>query len=349
MADDRGLRAGVPPVTEGVAALRRAGAAASGPRRPGDGLPLLHPGPAGAGPPGGVAAATRHAAGPDPHGVRPPARCRRRRDPRVLGAGGDGHGRTPGPRRVPRRRADGGTEEGHHRARTALLRPLGPRPGPARQPGHRLRGCPPPRGRRRIRPGRRPRQQCGGGGTAVPGHRRAPRRQRPQPPGRRRARGDRGGTGRGRGQRRERHHPDRPAVDRLPPRPGPHRRLPGLPAARRCPLPHHPRPHGGPVTDRRGPSDRGGGRHPSPAGAAPQGPHHRHPGPATARRRTRRPLPPVLRRPLRRRPRRHHPRPPHRLARPRSGCPLPGRRARTPPHGPDNVSCVVADVVETAP
>src|SRR5687767_8682303 len=56
-ADDRGLREGVPTVTEGAAALRRAGAPAPGPGRPGHRLPLLRKDRGGGGTRGGVAGA----------------------------------------------------------------------------------------------------------------------------------------------------------------------------------------------------------------------------------------------------------------------------------------------------
>ena len=88
------------------------------------------------------------------------------------------------------------------------------------------------------------------------------------------------------------HHAHGDAVRGQPARPGPHRRLAGLPAPRRRALADHQGRHVRPVADRRGPDHRGGGAH-APAALAAAARHDRaghrarrsrcaRPGPATA-------------------------------------------------------------------
>ena len=144
------------------------------------------------------------------------------------------------------------------------------------------------------------------------GHRRAgaPRRRRPRRrPARRAARGHRRRqpaiTRRRRGLPRPRghgHHAHRDPVRRRPARPRPRRRLARLPAARRRALADHARRHVRPDADRRRPDHRGGGEH-APAALAAAARHHRAGRRAVAldaRGPPRRPLPALLRRPVRR-------------------------------------------------
>lgn len=304
-----------------------------------------------------MAAAARHAARPHPAGVRPGTGARRAGDRRVLGRGRGRDGRPPGSGGVPREPPVTVPGKGHQHAGTPLLRTLRHRSGPCGEPGQRPRGRPRPRGRRRLRARRRPREHGGGTGPHVPGRRAAVGRRRAQPAGGRRGgRGTgRGGPGaatrhgRGPGRRWHRQHAHGPGVDRLPARARPHRGLPGLCPARRRAAPDHPRPHGGPVDDRRGPPHPGGGDHASAARHPAQGAGQRRERTrsAPARRPAGRPLPALLGRPVHRRAGRGDRAAPRLRSRPRRGRPGPdrgGERRR----GPDNVSCVVADVVEAA-
>ncbi|CAK7284942.1 hypothetical protein SGPA1_30815 [Streptomyces misionensis JCM 4497] len=243
-ADDRGVRQAEPAVAEGTAAVRRAGAAAARPGRPGHRLPVLHREPVGAGPARGLAAAARDAAGRDTRRVRAAAGRGRAGDRRVLGAGRGGDGRTAGPRRVPRRGADRRTGKGpHDHAGTSALGAHRPRAGAPGQPGHRVRGPQAARRRRRVRPGGPVRERRRGGGAALPGRGGGAARGRAagRPGGRGAPRG-RGGTGPDGRRARRRHHADRPAVDRVPAGPRAHRGLAGVSAARRRAVPVHPGP-----------------------------------------------------------------------------------------------------------
>ena len=187
-----------------------------------------------------------------------------------------------------------------------LRGPLRPRPDPRQQPGLGLRRAPAARRRRRDgRPrGRRRRQQGGHRRPGAPGRGRALRRHAPgDAPGRLRgqrapARGDpRVPAARGHGD-----DAHRDPVRRRPARAVPRRRLPRLPGPRRPVLADHPRRHVRPDADRRRPDHRRGGQQPPPALAAAAGPQRpgRRARPLDARGPRRRPLPPVLRRPLRR-------------------------------------------------
>ena len=83
----------------------------------------------------------------------------------------------------------------------------------------------------------------------------------------------------------------------------PHRRLARLPAPRRAVHPDHARPHAGPVAGRRGQDHRGRRGHPPAplaAAARPGRPDDRRARPGAARDLPRRPLPALLRRPVRR-------------------------------------------------
>ena len=128
----------------------------------------------------------------------------------------------------------------------------------------------------------------------------------------------------------------------------PHRRQPRLPAARRHAAPAHHRPHVRADAHRRGPDHRGGGAHPPAPQPDPAGRRRRargRPRPVPRRPRGRRPAAAVQRRRsgvARRRPDRRHPGHRHASTTPRSSWSAPpSRPART-----DNVTCVVADVVE---
>ena len=124
-----------------------------------------------------------------------------------------------------------------------------------------------------------------------------------------------------------------------------------LPAARRRALPDHPRPHAGPVAGRRGPDQRRRRRHPPAAVAAAAGPGRpvgRRARPVGAREPARRPLPALLGRPVRGGQRRDAAGYAVDLVRdPDQAAP---QLIELAIHGggPDNITCIVADVVDTA-
>lgn len=105
VADHRDVREGVPPIAEGAASLRRARSADPRSRRPGERLSPLRTGTAGSGPAGRLAPAPGDASGPYPARLHAGVSCGDPGDPCILGSGRGRHRRAAGPRFLPHRPA----------------------------------------------------------------------------------------------------------------------------------------------------------------------------------------------------------------------------------------------------